>query len=591
VLSIVTILLAVAFGVPEPGHADGPPGTVGSVVPDFRLKDIHRRPRSLAGFNDKKAFAVIFLDTECPVAALYVPTLVELHRTYAEKGVQFLAIDSSGQDSFVTVSAFAQERNIPFSVLKDFDQQVADEFGARRTPEAFVLDANRVIRYRGRIDDQYGVGVSRDKPASRELAQALDDVLGGKPIATPRTEASGCPIERAGNRRSGTEVTYARDVAPVIQKRCQECHRPGEIGPFSLLTYDDARKRTSRIREAVLEERMPPWHADPRYGHFANDRRLGQDERDLLLAWIDQGAPKGDDKDLPAPLQFTQGWKIGEPDQVFTMTSEFTVPATGVLDYQRFVVNPDFKEDVWVQAAECRPGNRKVVHHIIVYVLPPGQREPYDADGTAATLVGWAPGDMPALYAPDTGRLVRAGSRLVFEVHYTPNGTEQTDRSSIGIKFAKKPPANAVETNILANMIFRVPPGAPSHKGQMSYTFRDAAVLLSFMPHMHLRGISARYELTYPDGTTQTLLSVPDYDFNWQSVYRFEKPVHIPKGSKLTWTGRWDNSADNPRNPDPKKAVFWGLQTWDEMQNGWMEVVWKKPKSEPVSARREISGS
>ena len=192
---------------------------------------------------------------------------------------------------------------------------------------------------------------------------------------------------------------------------------------------------------------------------------------------------------------------------------------------------------------------------------------------------------------PTPAASCRAGSRLVFEVHYTPNGTEQTDRSSIGIRFAKKPPANAVDTNILANIIFRVPPGAPNHKGQMTYVFRDDASLLSFMPHMHLRGISARYDLTYPDGTTQTLLSVPDYDFNWQSIYRFEKPVQVPKGSKLTWIGHWDNSADNPRNPDPKKAVFWGLQTWDEMQNGWMEVVWKKKKTGPVGTHPTQSGS
>ena len=240
----------------------------------------------------------------------------------------------------------------------------------------------------------------------------MTSLLAGKPITNPQTEVSGCLIERSRQPRRGVDVTYAKQVAPIIQVRCQECHRPGEIGPFSLLTFEDARKRTSRIREAVLEERMPPWHADPRYGHFANDRRLSQDERETLLAWIDHGAPKGDDKDLPAPLNFTQGWKIGEPDKVYTMASEFKVPATGVLDYQRFVVDPGFKEDVWVQAAECRPGNRKVVHHIIVYVLPPGQHEPYDADGTAATLVGWAPGDMPAIYRADTGRLVHAGSRL-----------------------------------------------------------------------------------------------------------------------------------------------------------------------------------
>jgi hypothetical protein len=195
----------------------------------------------------------------------------------------------------------------------------------------------------------------------------------------------------------------------------------------------------------------------------------------------------------------------------------------------------------------------------------------------ASTLAGWAPGDMPALYAPGTAKRIPAGSKLVFEVHYTPNGTEHVDRSSVGVIVAKKPPEREVEMNILANMMVRIPAGAPNHKGELTYTFRDDALVLSFMPHMHLRGISARYDVTYPDGRTETLLSVPDYDFNWQSVYRFAEPLRIPKGSKLTWTGRWDNSADNPRNPDSTKEVRWGLQTWDEMQNGWMEVVWQKP--------------
>jgi hypothetical protein len=260
------------------------------------------------------------------------------------------------------------------------------------------------------------------------------------------------------------------------------------------------------------------------------------------------------------------------------MDKEFTVPASGVLDYKRFTVDPGFKEDVWIQAAECRPGNRAVVHHILVYVLAPGKLNPYDPDGTAYTLAGWAPGDMPAVYPPGTARRVKAGSKLVFEVHYTPNGTEQTDRSSVGVVFAKKPPERIAETNILANLALRIPPGAASHKGQMVYTFPDDALVLSFMPHMHLRGTAAKYVATYPDGKTETLLSVPDYDFNWQSVYRFEKPLSIPKGTKLTWTGYWDNSADNPRNPDPKAEVRWGLQTWDEMQNGWMDVVWLKKK-------------
>jgi peroxiredoxin len=578
VLHVLTILMASALELPAPGDAKLTAPAVGAVVPDFALKDTHRRPRSIDGFTNAKAFVVVFFDTDCPLASLYMPVQIELYRKYAPQGVQFLAIDSSSQDSFVKVSAYARDRDVPFPVLKDFDQKVADAFGARRTCEAFLLDAQRVIRYHGRIDDQYGVGFRRDKPTNRDLENALDALLAGKPASAPSTEADGCPIERPQKTHDRAPVTYAKHVAPVLQKRCQECHRPGEIGPFSLLTYDDAKKRTRRIREAVLEERMPPWHADPRYGKFVNDRRLTEQERDTLLSWIDGGAAKGDDKDLPSPVKFVKGWKIGEPDKVFAMAEEFKVPATGVLDYQRFVVDPGFKEDVWVQAAECRPGNREVVHHILVYILAPGKRDPYSPDGTAATLVGWAPGDMPAIFQADTARLIPGGSTLLFEVHYTPNGTAQTDRSSVGIRFAEKPPVHAVEMNILANMLFRIPPGAPNYIGKLTFTFPRDALILSFMPHMHLRGTSASYTLTYADGTTKTLLSVPDYDFGWQSVYRFTEPLHVPKGTKLTWVGQWDNSADNPRNPDPTKAVRWGLQTWDEMQNGWMEVVWQKAK-------------
>jgi peroxiredoxin len=567
-LMVLTATLALA-NAPEAKLA---PGTK---VADFSLKDIHRRPRALADYKDAKAFVVVFLDTDCPLSNLYVPTLLDLHKQYTAKGVQFVAVNSSNQDSFVSVSAHAQERDIPFPVLKDFDQKVADAFGAKRTCEVFLLDAGRVIRYHGRIDDQYAIGVRREKPSRTDLKEAIDELLAGKAVSKPETEVAGCPIER---RKPAAKdgVTYAKHVAKIMQKRCQECHRPGEIGPFSLLTYDDAKKRTARIREALVEERMPPWHADPRHGKFLNDRRLPQDEIDTLLAWIDSGAAKGDDADLPPPAKFVKGWKIGEPEKVFSMEKEFAVPASGVVDYKRFTVDPGLKEDVWVQAAECRPGNREVVHHILVYILAPGKRDPYSSDGTAATLAGWAPGDMPAIYPPGTARLIPAGSKLMFEVHYTPNGTAQTDRSSVGVIFAKKPPEHAVETNILANLLLKIPPMQPDVKGELTFTFRDDALILSLMPHMHLRGTSAKYVATYPDGKTETLLSVPDYDFGWQSVYRFAEPVKVPKGTKLKWIGRWDNSPDNPRNPDPKKEVRWGLQTWDEMQNGWMEVVWLK---------------
>jgi peroxiredoxin len=565
----------VAEGAPEKPQAPEP----GATIPPFTLKDMHRRSRSLADYKDKKAIVVVFVDNECPVANLLVSTLIDLQRAYADKGVQVVAINASLQDSFVRVAAHAQEQNVPFPVLKDFDHQVADGFGARQTPEAFLLDPSGVIRYHGRIDDQYDVGgVRREKPTRHYLQEALDELLAGKPITTSRTDTAGCPIERARQPRLDKQVTFTRDVAPILQKRCQECHRPGEIGGFSLLTCEDAQARTRRIRGAVLEERMPPWHADPNYSHFANDRRLPTSERDTLLAWIDQGAPRGEDKDLPPPRRFVAGWKIDEPDKVYTMTEEFKVPAAGVLPYKHFVVDPGLTEDVWVQAAECRPGNRAIVHHILVYILAPGKTDPYERDGTAATLVGWAPGDMPAVYEPGTARRIPAGAKLLFEVHYTPNGTEQTDRSAVGVIFAKKPPERAVEMNILANLGLKIPPGEANHRGEMSFTFKEDALILSFMPHLHLRGTSAKYVAVYPDGKTATLLSVPDYDFNWQSVYRFAEPLSVPKGTKLTWFASWDNSADNPRNPDSRKEVRWGLQTWDEMQNGWMEVVWKPAK-------------
>jgi peroxiredoxin/mono/diheme cytochrome c family protein len=573
-------LAVVLNGPPCAGGADPTPGDVGQKVADFHLKDIHRRPRSLEGFNDKKAFVVVFVGVECPLANLYFPTLIELHKEYADKGVQFLAVNSNSQDTFVRMSAHAQERDVPFPVLKDFDHQVADRFGAKRTPEAILLDAAHVVRYRGRIDDQYGVGYQREKPTRRDLKAALDELLAGKPVTTARTEAPGCLISRAKKPRAEGEITYAKQVSRIMQRRCQECHRPGEIGPFALLTYKDAKAWADTIHEVVLEQRMPPWHPDPRFGTFSNDRRLSPDEADTLLEWVSRGCPKGDDKDLPPPAQFPQGWKIGKPDAVYRMPDEFKVPATGVLPYKHFVVDPGLKEDVWVQAAECRPGNRAVVHHILVYMQAPG-KQLYAPDGTASTVAGWAPGDMPALYAPGTAKRIPAGSRLVFEVHYTPDGTEQTDRSMIGVRFAKGPPERPVETNILANMGLRIPPQVADHKGEFTYTFKQDALLLSFMPHMHLRGISAQYVAAYPDGRTETLLSVPDYDFNWQSVYRFTEPRRMPKGTKLTWIGHWDNSPDNPRNPDPTKTVRWGLQTWDEMQNGWMEVVWQKPAAGP----------
>jgi len=577
-LLIAAALLSVAQGNPP---ALRPPA-VGAVVADFTLPDIHRRPRSLEAFKSKKACVVAFMGTECPLANLYIPTLIELHQEYAPKGAQFLVINANVQDDFKQVSAHAQERGIPFPVLKDFNQSVADAIGAQRTPEVFLLDAQRVIRYRGRIDDQYGIGYRRDNPRRRDLALALDAVLAGQQPEVAQTPVSGCIIGRAANTKQPQNVTYARHVSRILQQHCQECHRPGEIGPMALLTAADARAWAQTIREVVVEERMPPWYAHAEPGRFSNERGLSSAEKNTLLAWVDQGCPEGDPGDLPPPREFPQGWRIGQPDAVFEMPAEYAVPERGVLPYIKFTVDPGFTEDVWVQAAECQPGNRAVVHHILVYIQAAG-KPIYAEDGTAAMLAGWAPGDMPAIYPPGTAKRVPKGAKLVFEVHYTPNGLPQTDRSRVGVTFAGKPPVHEVQCNILANMGLVVPARAARHEARFNFTFRDDARILSFMPHMHLRGTSAKYVATFPDGRQETLLAVPDYNFNWQSVYRFKEPLLAPKGTRITWIGTWDNSADNPRNPDPERDVRWGLQTWDEMQNGWMEFVWDKPADPQTS--------
>ncbi|HKB39067.1 MAG TPA: redoxin domain-containing protein, partial [Gemmataceae bacterium] len=444
------ILLVALAAAPGAGEA--------KPVATFTLPDQHRRARSLENFKDKKAIVVVFVGTECPLANLYAPTLDELHKAYADKGVQFLAINANPQDSFIAVAAHAWEHNIPFPVLKDFEQKAVKALGATRTPEAFVLSPDRVIRYRGRIDDQFGVNHRRDEPKRRDLQEALDELLAGKPVSVPETAVEGCVIGRPRDLGVMGDVTYAKHIAPILQNRCQQCHRPKQVAPFSLLKYEDASAWSETIREVIVEERMPPWHADSRYGKFTNERRLTRDEVDTILAWVKQGCPKGDESDLPRPAKFSDTWVIGKPDAVYQMAEEFKVPAKGVLPYKSFIVDPGFKEDVWVQMAECRPGNRSVVHHIIVYALPPGKL-PYDSDGRASTLVGWAPGDMPAIYPKGIAKRLEAGSQLVFEVHYTPNGQEQTDRSSVGVIFAKEPPEYAAETNILANLKLRVPPG------------------------------------------------------------------------------------------------------------------------------------
>jgi hypothetical protein len=548
-------------------------------VPSFRLTD----PRDGKVFDtrawkDSKAIVVVFLGTECPINNDFLVELVRLNAAYSEKGVRFVGVNSNLQDTPARVAEHARKYKVPFPIVKDPGNKVADQFAARRTPEVFLLDGSGKVLYQGRIDDQFGIGYRRSgKPTRRDLAEAIDEVLAGKPVSKPKTEVAGCFIARVKEARHEGAITYAKDVSRIIQKHCQDCHRPGQIGPMPLLKYSDAAAWADTIREVIEENRMPPWYADPRHGKWSNDRRLSAEERKTLLAWLDGGTPRGDDRDLPPPRTFPEGWQIGTPDLVIKLPKPFTVPAEtpkGGVPYKYFTVPTNFKEDRWVQRAEARPGAPEVVHHILVFIMPPG--EVFRPDGPGNVLCGMAPGEMPMILKVGFAKKIPAGSKLLFQMHYTPNGKEHIDQSYIGLIFAKNPPKHRVLTKPVHNSWFMakwfaIPAGAENYAIEADHNFKEDVHLLAFMPHMHLRGKDFTYKAHYPGGKKETLLSVPRFNFNWQSVYWPVEPIGLPKGTKLHCLAHYDNSSKNPHNPDPTQKLYWGDQTWEEMMVGWID--------------------
>jgi len=552
---------------------------VGKQVGDFTLKDFHGQPHSLAAHKDSKLVVLVFLGTECPLAKLYAPRLVELAKEFEPKGVAFLGVNSNRQDSPTEIAAYARTHEIEFPILKDLGQSLADRVGATRTPEVLVLDADRAIRYRGRIDNQYGfkqnASYQKKTPDRRDLAEALTELLAGKPVSQPTTQLAGCLIGHDRQPKSDSEVTYSKQISRIMNANCVFCHRAGQIAPFTLTNYDDVVGWAAMIDEVVQAGRMPPWHADSKVGHFKNDARLSDKDKAIVARWVADGAPEGDSKDLPEPPQFADGWMIPKPDQVIYMADKpYDVPATGVVEYQNFVVDPGWKEDKWLSAIEPRPGNPSVVHHILLFVQPPDGVE-HDLgramnDFSAAFAPGLRPEPLPAGYA----RKVQAGSKLIFQMHYTPNGSKQQDRSYLGVTFADpKTVKKEVLVQDATNFVFQIPPGADDFGVQSRYVFRKDAILMTLMPHMHLRGKSFSYQATYPDGKQETLLSVPRYDFGWQTNYRFAEPKLIPKGTRLDCVAHFDNSDENLNNPDAKATVGFGDQTFEEMMIGFFELA------------------
>jgi thiol-disulfide isomerase/thioredoxin len=569
ILATLILIVGISSGI----RADVKPA-VGTRIDDFKLTDFRGAAHDLAGLKDRELVVVAFLGTECPLAKLYGPRLAELAAQYEPKKVAFLAIDANQQDTLAEMAQYARASKIEFPFLKDPANAVADQLGAARTPEVFVLDRERAIRYRGRIDDQFGIGYSRKDPQRKDLAVALDELLAGKAVSEPVTPATGCHIGRVNRTAARGEITYAKHIAPLVQKNCVGCHRDGEIGPFALSNYEDVVNWSATIREVVEERRMPPWHTDAPVGKFRNDRRLSDADRKMLFDWIDNGMPAGNPADLPEPPKFVAGWEIPQPDLVLEMPKPYTVQAKGTVEYQYFELPQKFDEDKWVIASEARPGNRAVVHHIILFYVPPGFNRRIQEGSLLNSLATFAPG-MPAWQArPGTARRIPAGSKLYFQMHYTPNGTEQTDLSHAGLVFVDaKKVERQLMTDAVVNFRLRIPPQKDNVGFDAGQRFGRDMQLVSLLPHMHLRGKAFRIDAVNPAGEQQLLLDVPRYDFNWQNTYVFNEPVKMPEGSTLKCRAVYDNSPNNPSNPDPSQTVGWGDQTWEEMMVAQFEVV------------------
>lgn len=571
-IAVLTLAIGIS-GVWSDLQAAEIESSVGRRIASFAGPDASGAMQSLDGLKTSRIVVAAFIGVECPMVNLYAERLAATAKKLQKDGVAFVGIYANHQDQPAEIQQHVKEFGIDFLVIRDADQKIADTFGAKRTPEIFILDADRVVRYHGRIDDQFSPGVPGARVQRNDMNIALEEMIAGKPVSVPTTPITGCYIGRLKEPSAQpAKVTYTEHIAAIFQKRCLECHRSGQIAPFELTTYADAASWADTIVEVVKNRRMPPWHASSKSLPFANDCHLSDDEIAKIEAWAAAGAPKGDAALEPAPLKYSDHWRIPEPDFVATMPVAFQAPATGEIPYQNYTVDPGFTEDRWIVAAEAQPGNRAIVHHIIVNVVAPKERR--TLGGNKQFLVATAPGARPMILPEGSAKLIPAGSKLHFQMHYTTNGKPQSDQSRVGLVFAKPDTIRqSVVTVDIHNHRFKIPPGADNHRVDAKLALPMDCQLLSMFPHMHVRGKSFTYELVHADGRREMMLDIPRYDFSWQNAYMLEKPLNLKSGATIECVAHYDNSTANPSNPDPTSAVTWGDQTWEEMMIGYIDVM------------------
>jgi len=576
---------------------------LGEKTPNLVFKDAQGKTVALHGLKDQKAIVLVFLSFECPVSNGYAPVLVDMVREYAKHGVTLIGLTTNLDETPADVAKHAKEFGLNFPVYRDANLAAAHALAADVTPEAFVLDSAFVLRYRGRIDNAYSERLKKHQQITKhDLRQALSEIVTGRPVATPATQAIGCFIPRAEKAvAQNGPVNYYRDVLPILQNHCQTCHRPGEVGPFSLMTYKQAVNWAADIKAYTQNRTMPPWK--PAAGvPFHGERKLTEQQIATLAAWADNGTPAGDSKDAPAARKFPEGWQLGTPDVILSPESEFTLGPDGRDVFRCFVLPTKLAEDHYVTAVEIRPSNNRVVHHVLLFTDTKGRArkleeaaqsqkiEPFIDKGHPRTspldqgpgysrqmgvgfvpeggLMGWAPGAVPR-YLPDgCGMHLPRNADIVMQVHYHRNGRLERDRPQLGLYLAKKKIDRPFHAGVVGGFFpLGIPPGAERHPvtGNI-YAARDFT-LFFVTPHMHMLGKDIALSMTPPDGEPQTLIDIKSWDYNWQETYMLKEPIHVKAGTRFQVSAHYDNSASNPLNPfreQPRRILF-GEQTTDEM--------------------------
>jgi len=623
VVSLLAALVAASAAswwlVRQSPAGDPHPQLLGQKIGNIPFTDSDGKSTHLYDLKDKKAIVLVFLSFDCPVSTSYMQPLADMAKEWGKHGIAFVGLTTNQDETPADVAQHAKEFKLPFPVVLDKRFAGADAVAATHTPEVFVLDAGFVLRYRGRIDDAYYARLKRNQQVTQhDLRQALDDILSGRPVRTAVTAPVGCPIHRplapsplsppgrgVGVRGGGSEglgvgnVTYHKDVQPILQKHCQECHRPGGAAPFALLNYRQALNWAADIKTFTQSRRMPPWKISAGMA-FQNERRLSDLEIATLADWADHGTPQGDAKDAPPPPKFAEDWQLGTPDLVLTLSDPYEVGPTGNDVFRCFVLPTNLTEDRFVQAIEVKPSNPRVVHHALLFIDTAGKgrelqrlqqkvlfKDPYGGNDLdkgpgyyggmgigflpASNLGGWAPGQLPRTLPEGTGIKLTKGSDVVMQVHYHRSGRLEKDRTSIGLYYSKNKVDRLYQGEVLAGVFQAIPAGNERFVVEGTALVSEDMILFDVMPHMHMVGKEIKVMMTPPAGKTALLFHIKDWDFNWQETYVFKEALKLKAGTRLNLEAVYDNSAKNPTNPfKPPRLVTYGEQTFNEMCNVYL---------------------